>query len=202
MLHYDRKYLNKSERERFIHAINNESAADIRLFCRILFDTGCRISECLETTIANFDLDSGYIYIRCLKKRKNNVFRRIPLSPQLLEEIQHWLHFHAIEKETQPLWNWSRMTAYRHVCRVMKMAGIASKLASPRTLRHTFAVNALEVGVPMNLVQRWLGHADWKTTAIYTNLVETEEYSFAQRIWPEKSSLKEHKKKNFLEASI
>lgn len=40
-------------------------------------------------------------------------------------------------------------------------------------LRHTFATNCLEIGIPMKVVQQWLGHADFGTTAnIYSTVLE------------------------------
>jgi integrase/recombinase XerD len=37
--------------------------------------------------------------------------------------------------------------------------------------------------VPPHLVQRWLGHASLKTTAIYGDVVGPEERAFAARMW-------------------
>lgn len=75
------------------------------------------------------------------------------------------------------------MTGYRHVRAVMEAAGIEGQQASPKGLRHGFAVAALEAGVPINLVQRWLGHAHWSTTAIYADVIGPEERGFAERLW-------------------
>jgi hypothetical protein len=37
--------------------------------------------------------------------------------------------------------------------------------------------------VPLNLLQRWLGHVSMKTTAIYADAVGREEYEIAARMW-------------------
>ena len=57
------------------------------------------------------------------------------------------------------LWSWSPVTAWRHVKAVMQMAGIKGMQASPKGLRHGFGVVAVQARIPLNLVQRWLGHA-------------------------------------------
>lgn len=75
------------------------------------------------------------------------------------------------------------MTAYRRIREVMEAAGISGPHASPKGLRHSFGVHAIQSGVPLNLVQRWLGHADMKTTAIYTSVVGPEEREIAARMW-------------------
>ena len=50
-------------------------------------------------------------------------------------------------------------------------------------LRHGFGVAAVSAGIPLNLVQKWLGHAQLTTTAIYANAVGEEEQSIAARMW-------------------
>ena len=38
-------------------------------------------------------------------------------------------------------------------------------------------------GIALNMVQKWLGHAQLTTTAIYANAVGEEEQSIAARMW-------------------
>jgi integrase/recombinase XerD len=80
------------------------------------------------------------------------------------------------------LWSWSRSTAWRHVKRAMKLAGIFGAAAMPKGLRHSFAVAAFQA-VPPHIVQRWLGHASLRTTAIYGDVSGPEERLFAKRLW-------------------
>ena len=44
-------------------------------------------------------------------------------------------------------------------------------------------VKAFQSNVPPHLVQRWLGHASLKTTAIYGDVIGPEERAFAARMW-------------------
>ena len=55
--------------------------------------------------------------------------------------------------------------------------------ASPKGLRHAYGVHAVLSGVPLPLVQKWLGHADISTTAIYTDVLGPEEREIAARMW-------------------
>lgn len=50
-------------------------------------------------------------------------------------------------------------------------AGI-TKRVSCHTLRHRFATHLLENGVNIRAVQELMGHADVKTTAIYTHAMQ------------------------------
>ena len=55
--------------------------------------------------------------------------------------------------------------------------------ACPKGLRHGFGVQAVSKGVSLNMVQKWLGHAQLTTTAIYANAVVEEEQTIAARMW-------------------
>jgi integrase/recombinase XerD len=63
------------------------------------------------------------------------------------------------------------MTGWRAVHAVMDAAGLDGPHVSPKGLRHGFGVGAVSAGLPLNLVQKWLGHAQLATTAIYANTV-------------------------------
>lgn len=81
------------------------------------------------------------------------------------------------------LWQQTRSTAWRQVKAVMHKAGIVGVRASPKGLRHSFGVHCAFRNVPMSLAQKWLGHADIKTTAIYYQIVGEEEREMARRLW-------------------
>jgi len=66
---------------------------------------------------------------------------------------------------------------------LLAAAGIEGAQASPKGLRHAMGVAAVGQGIPLNLVQRWMGHAQLTTTAIYAEAVGEEERSIAARMW-------------------
>ena len=62
-------------------------------------------------------------------------------------------------------------TFQRDFKRAVQQAGIF-KPATPHTLRHSFATHLLQSGYDIRSVQELLGHADVKTTMIYTHVLK------------------------------
>lgn len=175
-----RKYLTKSERELFLLASLRKND-DVKNFCWMVAVTGCRISEALSINDRSIDFETKQVVIESLKKRGKQVFRSVPLPNEFLKSLRYLI------KKDHPsgerLWPWSRMTGYRRIREVMDDAGIVGPQATPKGLRHAFGVCAIQSKVPLNMVQRWLGHADIKTTSIYTSAMGPEERAIASLMW-------------------
>jgi integrase/recombinase XerD len=180
-----RKYLNAHERRRFRRAAN-KAHADRRLFCLALMWSGGRVSEILALSPSAIDLDSKVVSFETLKRRRG-VVRQVPLPASLLDALEAQFQLRARQNDpalrSRRLWNWSRVTAWRYVKMVMTMANIRGPSASPKGLRHTFGVAAFQARVPPHIVQRWLGHASLRTTAIYGDVSGEEERGFAAGVW-------------------
>ena len=83
-----------------------------------------------------------------------------------------------------PLWPYSHSTAFRRIKEVMAAADLhAGPHLTPKGLRHSYGVHAITSGVPLNMLQKWLGHATMETTAIYADAVGEEEQTIAARMW-------------------
>ncbi len=177
----NRKYLVVRERISFVSAAVAEGGA-VGAFCLALAFTGARISEVLAVNADRIDASNEAIVFETLKQRKRGVFRAVPVPPELIDLIT--MATAKSGRESCPhFWPWRRTMAWKHVKRVMKVAGISDALCKPKALRHGFAVDAGQNGVPLNIVQRWMGHARLETTAIYAGAIGEEERNLARRSW-------------------
>lgn len=176
----NRKYLTPGERNAFLVAARRLPLRP-RLFCTLLAYTGARLSEALAITPERIDVEACVVIIECLKKRRPGVFRAVPVPTELAREVSRALR--ARPYDTGAAWGFGRTTAWKVIKRAMRDAGINGVPASPKGLRHSFAVSALQSGVPINMVAKWLGHSRIQTTAIYADAVGQEERSIATRFW-------------------
>lgn len=184
-----RLYLTQEERESFLKAALKANRY-VRTFCTTLYYTGCRLSEALQLTPRRIDLSSNLIVFESLKKRKQGVFRAVPVPPEYIDTLNM---VHAIRDaqnreesslQDQPLWDWSRTTAWRNVKEVMEASGIKpGPHLCPKGLRHGYGINAIINKVPLNMLQKWMGHSKMETTAIYANAVGEEQNKIASRMW-------------------
>jgi integrase len=86
-------------------------------------------------------------------------------------------------RERHQLWNLEPYVglARRARGRGGRPSGRASRLAQ-RAAPRVRSGRGLR-GIPLNLVQKWLGHAQLTTTAIYADAVGEGEQSIAARMW-------------------
>lgn len=148
-----------------------ESLRD-RAMMELLYATGVRASELLSLDIDHISSDYGSVtalasddQVRTIalpswakKTLKNYVENaRVKLTASNRDEKALFLNHRGTRLTRQGLW--------------LLFKGYASDLGiesfSPHILRHSFAVHALENGVPLNEVQTALGHVSRSTTATY-----------------------------------
>jgi integrase/recombinase XerD len=181
-----RKYLTADERQRFLEAAER-AERETRTFCYVLAYTGCRISEAVTLTADRVDTSAGAIVFESLKKRRPAHYRAVPVPASVLDALDLVHDVRQLQRRGRAqgvqLWPWSRTTAWRRVAAVMREARLDGPQATPKGLRHGFGVAAVNAGIPLNMVQKWLGHAQLSTTAIYADAVGAEEQAIASRMW-------------------
>lgn len=183
----NRLYLNSLEMEKFLQSAKEQNPK-LRTLSETIAYTGCRISEALQLSAKSIERESNRIVFNSLKKRRGDVFRTVPVPNELIDllTIGHDLiKRQKKEKDSKILlWSWSRQHAYELIKKVMINANITEgKHRSPKGLRHAYGVNAISKGIPINMLQKWMGHADIKTTSIYANAIGKEEADIAKKMW-------------------
>lgn len=184
----NRKYLTPQERERFREATLAVSRSK-RLFGLMLYHTGCRISEGLELRNKGVDFSSGCATVRTLKQRNGKVkFRQIPLPDDYLQALDDAYDLRTLQKRNNRtrndfVWGWSRKYGWLVITEIMEKAGLQGIHATPKGLRHAFAIACIDKSIPLNMVQKWMGHSSIQNTAIYADALGHEERKLAARLW-------------------
>jgi len=182
-----RKYLTAEETERALHAAER-AERETRRLCYMLAYPGCGISEALGLTADRVDLDQWHNRLSQPQEAPpRHIQSRAGGRPRCLETLDLVHDLKAVQRRPQRhsvrLWPWERMTGWRRVMSVMRKTGLNGPQATPKGLRHGFGVQAVNAGVPLNMVQKWLAHAQFSTTAIYADAVGAQEQAIASRMW-------------------
>lgn len=189
--HGERKYLSPAERARFYDALPVLEDPRERTFCETIYWTGCRPSEALLLTAANFDLDDCAVIVRSLKKRgrrKGQHFRSIPVPRDYMERMDKMHSISRAQARTDHgrearLWTFSRTTGWRVIQIVMSAAGLTGVKACAKGLRHAYGVNAAVNKIPETRIKKWLGHESLETTEVYLDVIGPEDHAIAERMW-------------------
>lgn len=133
------------------------------------YSAGLRISETARMKIT--DIDSKRMLI---KVRGKGAKERYTLLSKVALEIlrDYWKYYRPTEwlfpgnPASKPI---STSSIQRIFKKAKHQAGII-KIATPHSLRHSFATHLLEAGVDLHHVQLLLGHRSPKTTTIYLHV--------------------------------
>jgi integrase len=173
-----RKYLTSNEVKALLAAAR-KAERQTRLFCKLFYYTGARLSEGLQVTRRRLDVDTGRIIFRTLKRRKT-IYRAVPVPRRFMSEL---VAFAATLEPDARLFPWSRQTGWRRIKAVVNATGIEGPQATAKGFRHQYACRAIGCGLPEALVSRMLGHASPKSTSVYTFVIDAEERALVRRMW-------------------
>jgi integrase/recombinase XerD len=140
-----------------------------RCILMITYSSGLRINETAHLKIT--DIDSKRMLVKvCGKGAKE---RYTLLSQVTLETLRDYWKYYRPKEWLFPGNPSSKPISTSSIERIFKkakhQAGI-TKVATPHTLRHSFATHLLEAGVDLHHVQLLLGHTSPKTTTIYLHV--------------------------------
>lgn len=140
-----------------------------RLLVALAYGAGLRISEVVKLRRQDVDIDSLTITVRQSKGKKD----RLTLLPEsLVKDLQPMMDAKNINEyifESNRGGHLSEASGQKIFYRALKETKI-KKSATFHSLRHSFATHLLENGVDVRYVQELLGHANIRTTQIYTHV--------------------------------
>ena len=149
------------------------------LLVKFLLRTGGRIDEVLQLSPSNINLSTNTVRILTLKQ-KNEKYRIIPMHPDLRDIYMQYLLENGIKQDSDILlFPMKRQVVDLYLKKLQTTLGFR---VHAHKFRHTFAVKAVMDGVPLNVLQQWLGHSSVLTTSIYTQITGMDTSEFMNRI--------------------
>jgi site-specific recombinase XerD len=136
----------------------------------VAYGAGLRVSEVRSLKVC--DVDSKRMILR-IEQGKGGRDRHAMLSPRLLELLREWWLIARPQGWLFPGRNPVNPITARQLDRVIHLAAEAAEIdkrVSMHTLRHSFATHLLEQNIDIRVIQVLLGHAELKTTALYTQV--------------------------------
>src|SRR3954470_10167882 len=159
---------------------DDRHGARLRALIVVLWRSGLRVQEALSLGERDLDARRGSLLVRSGKGGRR---REIGMDPWGWEQLRPWLDARA-ELPVGPLFciidgptrgrSWSTAGVRVEFRRLAAEAGVRRRFA-PHQLRHAHAVELAREGVPLNVIQRQLGHVNLGTTSVYLQGIDTEE---------------------------
>lgn len=136
-----------------------------RALIEFLMSTGCRVSEVVGLDLDNVDFRKR----ECIVHGKGNKDRKVYLTDVCLEYLNEYLSNRKVQSNVlftnRNGDRWSKQSIEKIIKTIAHMAEV--KNAHPHRFRRTFATNALNRGMPVQHLQKILGHKSLDTTMIY-----------------------------------
>jgi integrase/recombinase XerD len=156
--------LSRDEERRLIaHAYRMQGTRG--LLIKTLFQTGARVSEFVNIKVNELFFDEQMILIA---KAKGGKSRYVPILSELAQELRT----HLGDRANGHLFETIHSTPYspRRIQQIVKETADEAKITKrvyPHLLRHSVATTLLERGMPLEQIQKFLGHSKLETTQIY-----------------------------------
>jgi integrase/recombinase XerD len=156
--------LSREEEERLIkHAYRMKGERG--LLIKTLFQTGARVSEFVNLKAEDVFFEEQMILIA---KAKGGKSRYVPILSELAQELRT----HLGQRTVGYLFETNRATCYspqriQYMVKETAAQAQITKRVYPHLLRHSVATTLLERGMPIEQIQKLLGHSKLETTQLY-----------------------------------
>lgn len=141
-----------------------------RAMLALLYSCSLRVSELLNLKWTDIDRSRMVINIRQAKGKKD---RQVGLNDKLIEVLTDYYRQYKSKEYVfngQSSLQYSQESVLQVIKQLAAKAGIENKRIYTHLMRHCSATHMVESGIDLNLIQRILGHASVKTTAVYCHI--------------------------------
>lgn len=169
-------YLNYNELNSLLELPDKSNSLGLRdlLIIELFYSTGIRLNELTNIKISDIDFYENRIKILGKGNKERYVYFG-DICKNLLKEYIDYSRYKLNKKNNEYLIlnkDGDTLTGrgVEYILKkYIKKTDIKGKI-TPHTLRHTFATHLLNEGADLRSVQELLGHANLKTTSIYTHI--------------------------------
>jgi integrase len=160
------RWYTAEEERRILRHLEDHDLRDFHDLVIFLMDTGCRLGEAIK--LEHRDHDDVHVRFQLRKGGKSGA---VPITTRVREVLQR--RKQAAGGEGLVFLKWDVHRANYVWNGVKKSLGITDDEAVIHAFRHTCASRLVQAGVPIQVVQQWLGHATLKMTLRYAHLAPT-----------------------------
>lgn len=141
-----------------------------RAVIEFLLSTGARVSELCNVKLSDVDFTTGSVKIVEGKGGKSRIVYLTPVALKYVKEYlsQYGLHETLFVGMREPHNPCTPHGIQRMLTRISSSTGIEN--IHPHRFRHTCATNLARSGMPIQEVQKYLGHSKIDTTMIYVTV--------------------------------
>jgi integrase/recombinase XerD len=155
--------------DEILNIINSVKNNKHRLILQVAYGSWLRVGEVVRLKIKDIDFLQNFIHIKNAKWMKDRI---TIFSEKIKSDLLFFCknrHLNSYVFPSEMWWYLSTRSLQNVFNRAIKNARI-QKEASFHSLRHSFATHLLENGTDIRFVQSLLGHANIRTTQIYTQV--------------------------------
>ena len=167
--------LSVEEMERLLTQPNGKSEKAVRdkAMLELLYATGMRVSEMINLTCEDVNMQLGYVVCKNDKRERVIPFNnkvKIALSKYIFDirntennKDEKWLFLNRFGKQMTRQGVWKIIKGYADKAEIKKDI-------TPHIFRHSMCAHLLQNGKSLKEVQEIMGHIDIASTSIYSNV--------------------------------
>ena len=166
-----------------------DMSSEVPLWMRILLYTGLRMGDAATMSVGMYDAKTGF-----LKRRQGKTGKTVEFPVH--KSLRGLLDARAASAQSpdEPVcpkiaaqYRRDRRVLSRHVARMLARIGVTGAPGQycAHCLRATFATICAEHGVPMAVIQSWMGHASQMVTRIYARIEDKRRKRAAMERFPD-----------------